>query len=317
MELQPEDVHVPSEDSSPTQAPLDDTLPHQDPALVLSIPRSENQYNEDFNDYTRQVHNFTHGAWPVAEPFEEWTCRRSHTHRYWFYRAWFHHKTLPWNHDDIEFFKSATGYFIDDHPASHWPNIFSRIWGTRGWQLVLSANQSYEIWTQCERYETALRQEEERIAAEEAALAATQQLDDNPVPNRGLKRHAVENLEHLSVQYQVEELLHNFRHLDVSKVPMLQGLPAPQQEQIITGVVHTLTSYSDELKQSYRPDAPLGQSTAASSAPPDQFPPSDPISDGTGLPLPLPDSASMSLNSTSTESQNTLEPPFPLERPRD
>ena len=64
MELQPEDVRVPSEDSSPTQAPPDDTLTHQepmDPALLSSIPRSENQYNEDFNDYTRQVHNFTHG----------------------------------------------------------------------------------------------------------------------------------------------------------------------------------------------------------------------------------------------------------------
>ena len=103
---------------------------------------------------------------------------------------------------------------------------------------MLSANQSFEIWTQCERYETALRLEAERIAAEEAAFAATQQLDDNPVPRRGLKRHAVENLEHLSVQYQVEELRRNFRHLDVSKVPMLQGLPAPQQEQLIWGRPH-------------------------------------------------------------------------------
>ena len=51
--------------------------------------------------------------------------------------------------------------------------------------------------------------------------------------------------------------------------------------------------------------------------PPDHFPTTDPISGGTGLPLPLPDSGSMSLNSTSTESQNTLEPPFPSDRPRD
>ena len=320
MELQPEDVRVPSGDSSPTQAPLDDTLSHQehlDPALLSSIPRSENQYNEDFTDYARQVHNSTHGDWPVAEPFEEWSCRRSHNERFWFYRAWFHHKTLPWDHYDIEYYKSATGYFIDDHPASHWPSTFSRVWGTLGWQLVLSATSSLPIWEQCETYEGALRVEEERIAAEEARFAATQQLEDNPVPRRGQKRQAIENLEHLNVQYQVEALLRNFSHLDVSKVPMLQGLPAPQQEQLITGVVHTLTTYRDELHQTYRPDDPPGHLSASSSAPPDHFPPTDLIRDGTGLPLPLPDSGSMSLNSTSTESQNTLEPPFPLDRPRD
>ena len=72
--------------------------------------------------------------------------------------------------------------------------------GHRGWQLVLSATSSLPIWTQCERYEAALRAEEERIAAEEALFAATQQLDDNPVPRRGRKRQAIESLEHLNVQ---------------------------------------------------------------------------------------------------------------------
>ena len=203
MDLQPEDVRVPSGDSSPTQVPPDDSLPHQDPtsdltppadpALLTSIPRSENQYNEDYTDYARQFHNTTYGSWPVAEPFEEWACRRSHNTRYWFYRAWFHHKTLPWDHEDIEYYKSATGYFIDDHPASHWPSIYSRVWGTRGWQLVLSATQSLSIWTQCEEYEAALRAEEERIAA-------AQQLHHIPHPRRGQKRQAVDNLEHLNVQ---------------------------------------------------------------------------------------------------------------------
>ena len=189
--------------------------------------------------------------------------------------------------------------------------------GHRGWQLVLSATHSLSIWTQCERYEAALRAEEERIAAEEERLAAAQQLSHPPAPRRGQKRQAVDNLEHLNVQYQIEALLHNFSQLDVSKVPMLQGLPAPQQEELITGVVHTLTTYRDELHQSYRPDDPPGQSTASSSTPPHHFPTTDPISGGTGLPLPLPDSGSMSLNSTSTESQNTMEPPFPSDRPRD
>ena len=77
MDLQPEDVRVPSGDSSPTQVPPDDSLsppdppadstPPPDPALLPSIPRSENQYNEDYTDYARQIHNSTHGAWPVAD----------------------------------------------------------------------------------------------------------------------------------------------------------------------------------------------------------------------------------------------------------
>ena len=314
MEIQPEDVRVPSDDSSPTQAPPDDPE-ILDPTLLLSIPRSENQYNEDYNDYTRQVHNSTHGDWPVSEPIEEWKCLRFHAQRFWFYRAWFHHRTLPWDHNDIAFFKSATGYFIDDHPASHWPNTFSRIWGTRGWQLVLSASMSLDIWNQCQQYEDALRQEEERIAAEQAKFSAVEQLDDNPVPRRGLKRQARENLEHLSVQYQVEALLHNFQNLDVSQVPMLQGLPPQQQDVLITGVVHTLTTYREELNQIRRSDDQPGPSTASSSAPLDQLPTVDPLNTGTGLHIPVPDSGSMSVNSTSTESQNTLEPPFPTARP--
>ena len=234
MDLHPADVRVPSDDSSPTQIPPDDSLsqqahldltadftPPSDPTLLQSIPRTENQYNEDYTDYARQIHNSTHGAWPVAEPFEEWACRRCHQLRYWFYRAWFHHKTLPWDHNDIEYYKSATGYFIDDHPASQWPSIYSRVWGTRGWQLALSATQSLPIWTQCENYETALR-------AEEESIAAAQQLSYTPAHRWGQKRQAVDNLEHLSVQYQIEALLHNFSQLDVSKVPLLQGLPAPQ-----------------------------------------------------------------------------------------
>ena len=323
IDIQPADVRVPSADSSPTQVPHDDILSNPDhtavsthpvdPALWPNLPLSENQYNEDYTDYARQVHNSTHGSWPVAEPFEEWACRRCDQTRHWFYRAWFHHKTLPWDHSDIEYYKSATGYFIDDHPASQWPMIFSRVWGTRGWQLVLSATESLSIWTQCERYEAALRAEEERIAA-------AQQLSNTPVHRRGQKRQAVDNLEHLSAQYQIEALLRNFSQLDVSQVPMLQGLPAPQQEQLIGGVVHTLTTYRDELQQACRlHDPPLnpGHSSAASSAPPGQSFSTDPINSGTGLPLPLPDSGSMSLNSTSTESQHTLDPPFPAERAQD
>ena len=48
-----------------------------DPALLPSLPRSENQYNEDYTDYARQVHHPAYGSWPVSEPFEEWACRHT------------------------------------------------------------------------------------------------------------------------------------------------------------------------------------------------------------------------------------------------
>ena len=323
LNIQPEDVRVPSADSSPTQVLPEDSPSNPDPMTVSnhsdtqaldpaslpSLPRSENQYNEDYTDYARQVHNPAHGSWPVAEPFEEWACRRSGQNRYWFYRAWFHHQTLFWDHMDLEYYKSATGYFIDTHPASHWPMTHSRVWGTRGWQLVLSATQSLSMWEQCERFEAELRAEEER-------LAAAHNPTNIPVHRRGQKRQAVDNLEHLNVQYQIESLLRNFSQMDVSQVPMLQSLAAPEQNQLIGGVVHTLTSYQDELQQALRPHDP-DRSTAASSAPAGQTSLTDPVTSGTGLPLPPPDSGSMSLNSSSTNTQPTLDPPFPAERAHD
>ena len=67
IDIHPEDVRVPSADSSPTQVPHDDSFSNPDhtagstdpvdPALLPSLPRSENQYNEDYTDYARQVHN--------------------------------------------------------------------------------------------------------------------------------------------------------------------------------------------------------------------------------------------------------------------
>ena len=149
-----------------------------------------------------------------------------------------------------------------------------RVWGTRGWQLVLSATQSLSMWEQCERFETELRAEGER-------LAAAHNPTNTPVHRRGQRRQAVDNLEHLNVQYQIEALLRNFSQMDVSQVPMLKGLPAPEQNQLIGGVVHTLTTYQDELQQALRPQDPSsrpGRSTAASSAPTGQTSSSDPVS---------------------------------------
>ena len=82
----------------------------------------------------------------------------------------------------------------------------------------------------------------------------------------------MDNLEHLNVQYQIEALLRNFSQMDVSQVP---------QNQLIGGVVHTLTTYQDELQQALRPQDPSsrpGRSTAASSAPTGQTSSSDPVS---------------------------------------
>ena len=283
-----------------------DTL---DPTLLPGLPRVENQYNEDYTDYAQRVHNPAHGSWPVEKPYEEWACRQCGPPRHWFYRSWFHYKTLRWNHDDIEYYKSASGYFLDTHPASYWHTAYYRVWGTRGWQLVLPATQSLPIWEQCEKYEEALRLEQERLAAETNPVMSDTTTTALP---RGRKRQAVDNLEHLNVQYQLETLLQNFSQLDVSQTPMLKGLPAPAQHQLIDGVLHTLTTYQDELQQALRRDDPAqvpNRSTAAPSASPGQELPIDPVASGTGLPLP--DSGSMSLNSSSTDSQHTLAPPFP------
>ena len=129
---------------------------------------------------------------------------------------------------------------------------------------------------------------------------------------RGRKRQAVDNLEHLRVEYQLEALRQNFSQIDVSQTPILRGLPVPEQRQLIEGVVHTLTTYQDELHQALRREEPAPTpdlSSAAPSAPTGQELPIDPVVSGTGLPVP--DSGSMSLTSSSTDSQNTLAPPFP------
>ena len=325
MDLQPEDVRVPSEDSSPTQAPPDDSLSHQDhtadfttpadPALLTSIPRSENQYNEDYTDYARQIHNSTHGAWPVAEPFEEWACRRSHHTRYWFYRAWFHHKTLPWDHGDIEYYKSATGYFIDDRPASQWPSTYSRVWGTRGWQLVLSATHSLSIFGHnannmklpfvLKRNVLLLKKNVSPLPNNSAThlLPAEAKRDrlwtvwSISASSIKLKPSCRISLSLMSLRYPCFRayLLHGKNNSSESV-----GLSAPS--------IRTVMNFINLTNQTTLP----GHSTATSSAPPDHISTTDPISGGTGLPLPL---RSMSLNSTSTESQHTLDPPFPTDRP--
>ena len=341
-----DDARNPSDCSSPTQVPTDDCplTPEQmaissrfalpfgrdghpivvdlapgsttwidthavDPTLLPGLPRVENQYNEDYTDYAQQVHDHAHGSFPVAKPYEEWARRQCGPSRHWFYRSWFHHQTLRWNHDYIPYYKSASGYFIDVHPASYWHTEHFRVWGTRGWQLVLPATQSLPIWEACVNYEDALRCEEERLAAENNPVMSD---TTATAPPRGRKRQAVDNLEHLNAQYQLETLLQNFSQMDVSQTPMLRGLPAPEQRQLVDGVVHTLTTYQDELQQALRQDDPAPApdgSSAAPSASTGQELPIDPVASGTGLPVP--DSGSMSLNSSSRDSQNTLAPPFP------
>ena len=129
---------------------------------------------------------------------------------------------------------------------------------------------------------------------------------------RGRKRQAVDNVEHTRVEYLLENLFQDFYQLDVSQSPGLRHLPAPQQQQLIQGLVRTLTSYQDELSQALnQQDPPLNPDlpTEAPSGPTDQELPFTPAA--TGTEVPVPDSGSMSLSSSSTSPQNTLAPPFP------
>ena len=75
-----------------------------DPALFPGLPRVDNQYNEDYTNYANQLHARNHGDFYVASPHEEWARRNYGTSRYWFYRAWFHHRTIRWDRDDIPYF---------------------------------------------------------------------------------------------------------------------------------------------------------------------------------------------------------------------
>ena len=74
-------------------------------------------------------------------------------------------------------------------------------------------------------------------------------------------------------------------------------------------MVHTLTTYQDELNQALdREEHPDLPSTAPSASAGQELPITPAA---TGTDVPVPDSGSMSLTSSSTASQNTLAPPFP------
>ena len=131
-----------------------------------------------------------------------------------------------------------------------------------GWQLVLPAAQSLPIWEACENYEHALHLEQRRLAAENNPVAP----DSTPaVHPRGRKGQAVDNLEHFRVEYMVENLLQNFSQIDVSQT---RDLPAPEQRQLIEGVVHTLTTCQDELNQALDREEPAPNPDLSSRLPP-------------------------------------------------
>ena len=72
-----------------------------DPTLLPGLPRVDNQYNEDYVDDVDHFHARNHGDFYVAFPHEEWACRTYGTSRYWFYRAWFHYRTIKWDNDTM------------------------------------------------------------------------------------------------------------------------------------------------------------------------------------------------------------------------
>ena len=82
-----------------------------DPTLLSGLPRVDNQYNEDYVAYVDHSHARNHGDFYVASPHED--CRTYGTSRYWFYRAWFHYRTIKWDNDDVAYFQSANGFFLD------------------------------------------------------------------------------------------------------------------------------------------------------------------------------------------------------------
>ena len=172
-------------------------------------------------------------------PREEWTCRGFGKVKHWFYRAWFHEKTIAWDHTDVDYYKHTNSFFTDQHPYSSWSDYHYRVWPTRGWQLVLGATPSLPVWAACERWEQALYKEEQQLLAQQ----------QRPPPDahpRGVKRQAVDNLEHERVDLLIQSMIQRFTDMDVSGNPALHLTPE-KQHQLIDGLVHNLSSYQDEL----------------------------------------------------------------------
>ena len=64
---------------------------------------------------------------------------------------------------------------------------------------------------------------------------------------RGVKRQAVDNLEHERVDLLIQSMIRRFTEVDVSGNPALRHLTPEKQHQLIDGLVHNLSSYQDEL----------------------------------------------------------------------
>lgn len=218
----------------PRQNPEEPSL--FDPTLLPSLPRVDNQYNQDYVDHS---HARNHGHFYAAQPDEEWTRRSYSTARYWFYRAWFHDQTIRWDHDDAAYFKTTHGFFLDQHPYSTGSDYHYRVWRTRGWQLVLGATPSLPIWPACNSWEQALFEEEQRLETQGSPPEA------HP---RGRKCQAVDNLEYTRVDNMLEHMLQQFSQLDVSTSSGVRHLTPVQQNTMLDGLVHTLTIYQEELQ---------------------------------------------------------------------
>ena len=133
------------------------------------------------------------------------------------------------------------------------------------------------------------------MIAEEQRLAA-----QSPTPDsypRGRKRQAVDNLEHTRAGTHASALLRD----GCLDYPRLRDLPAAQQHTVLDGLVHTLTTYREELQAAVDQQT---QSTPATAAPPHDSSdlPLSPVA--AGADVPVPDSASMSLTSSSTSPPN-------------
>lgn len=134
---------------------------------------------------------------------EEYMCRGMGAVRHWIYRAWFHEKTVAWDHPKVDDYKHTNGYYLDQHPSTSWKDFHYRVWCTRGWQFVLGAQPSRPIWEACDRWEQALYEEEQQVLVQQ---------DRNPPCShpRGVKRQAVESLERERVDLLIQSMIERF-----------------------------------------------------------------------------------------------------------
>ena len=101
----------------------------------------------------------------------------------------------------------------------------------------MGAQPSLPIWEVCDRWEQAVFEQEQRLLAQQQRTL----LDSHP------RRSNARQLNPWKMNVWVQNLVQRFTDLDVSGNPELRSLTPERQHQFIDGLIHSLSSYQQDL----------------------------------------------------------------------